>query len=209
MGRLQGCRHRAKVTPWTAVAVARVGNHDQVGLYRPETGVVQAEPVHYSGREVLQDNIADPDQILQQTHRSLGPKVQGQASLAPVEGLEGAASLPVQFAGVVVRVGSIEGPGGVHELGLAGVYLDDLRPKVGKISAGVGHGENTAEVGDPDSGQRQIGHATVPPFGPTFHGRSLRQPGFACCHQNAAPWPDTPPESRPRCRRFPECPAAL
>ena len=127
VSRFQRRRHRAEVAPWPRMSVPRVGHHDQVRLHCPQRCVVQPEPRHHSRREVLQHNVAHRHQFLHDALRLFRPQVQRQAALAPVQRLERSSLLPPKLAGLIVR----ERPGdcsrGLHELGLAGVYLDDLR----------------------------------------------------------------------------------
>ena len=160
VGRFQRRGHRPEVAPRPAVSVPRVRHHNQVGLHRPQRGVVQPEPRHHPWSEVLQHNVAHRHQFLDDALRFLRPQVQRQAALAPVQRLESAALLPPQFAGRIVRERAGYGAGSLHELGLAGVYLDDLCSQVCQVRPGEGHGEHPAQVYHANVLQRRPAHIT-------------------------------------------------
>ena len=102
VGRLQGRSHGAEVAPGPGVPVPRVGDHNQVGLDRSQGCVVQAETGHHPRGEILQHDVADRHQLLEDALGLLRTQVEGEAALAPVQGLEGAALFPPQVAGLVV-----------------------------------------------------------------------------------------------------------
>ena len=128
VGGLQRRSHCAKLRPRTGVAVAGVGDHNQVWFDGLQVLVIQAEAAHDPGSKVLQDNVAYRHQFPDDFQSFFRPEVQGHAALAPVQCLKSAASFPVQFARVVAGVGTVERTGGVHELRLAGLHLDNLGP---------------------------------------------------------------------------------
>ena len=102
VGRLQRGCHRAEVGPRPGVAVSGVGHHDQVGPHGFQVGIVQAEPAHDPGREVLQHHVGYRNELAQDLQGVVGAQVEGHAELAVIQGLEGAAAFPVELARVVV-----------------------------------------------------------------------------------------------------------
>ena len=178
MGRLEGRGHGAEVTPRPAVPVAGVGDHDQVGLDRSQRGVVQAETGHHARGEILQHYVADRHQLLEDALSLLGAQVEGQAALAPVQGLECPTLLPPKLAGLVVGKRAGYCPSGLHELGLTGVDLDHLGTQVGQVRSGEGHGKNAAQVDDADVLQWRTAHIT---------------PAYLRAANSSPPRPSSPP----------------
>ena len=164
MGRLQGRGHGAEVGPRPAVAITGVGDHDQIGPLRPQASVFQAEAGHHPGSEILQHNVADADQVFNDGLGRAGPEVEGQAAFPPVQGLERAAPLPVRISGIVLgewTAGESAGPGGVHELNVMGIQLDDLSAQVCQVRSHVRHGEDPAQVQHPDVIQWELAHSSA------------------------------------------------
>ena len=128
------------------MAVTGVGHQNQVRASPPETGIVQAEAASNPGSEILQDHIADGNEVQQDSYAFFRAQIKGETALAPVEGLEGAGPVPEFGAGAVVGIRAGDGAGGIDEGRMVGVNLDYLGAHVGQVCPHIGHGKDPAEV---------------------------------------------------------------
>ena len=107
------------------------------------------------GVKFSQHHVGYGNQLPQDLQGIFRAQVEGHAELAVVQRLKSPAALPVELARVVVGIGAVEGAGGVHELIVVGVHLDDLGAQVGQVRPAIGHGEHPAQVHHADAFQWQ------------------------------------------------------
>ena len=123
------------------------GCHDDVGLDGAERFIAEAQTIHHTGREVLDDNIAAGRQSFGEFDSLRFADVEGNAQLAAVDVVEHRVLFGV---GLVADDGSAQS----HIVQtLAGFNLDDLGAHVGQNHAGDGAGQHPAEIQHTVAGQ--------------------------------------------------------
>ena len=115
-----------------AVAVARIGYHDDIRLDLAEVGVVQAPAPHHPGRVVLHDHIADPHQLAEQLPGPRVGQVQGQRAFAPVDQIVGGSPVPPVLPVLTLGKGTRVTPAAGHVGAPRAFDLDHLSPQVGQ-----------------------------------------------------------------------------